>query len=81
MMRQSTVPKSYMLEKPPGPGKAELFLHQTVVPLAIDVAAAGEIAIQGLSRRTGVKPSVIVGSIAGGLVLLGIALRQARSNR
>ena len=74
------VDKSYMLEKPPGPGPAKTFLDQVVLPFAIDLAGSGEVAIQRLSERSGIRPAVLVGGIAGGVALV-IALAFARQPR
>lgn len=73
------IDKSYMLEKPAGPSAAKRYLDQVVVPFAMDVAGAGEVAVQNLSQRTGVRPAVLVGGMAGGLILLvALAVRQGR---
>ncbi len=71
------VDKTYMLEKPPGPSAFKLFLDQRVLPLAIDVAGAGEVAVQRLSRRTGVPPALLIGAAAGTcMVAAAIALTR-----
>lgn len=73
------VDKSYMLEKPPGPSPAKRYLDQVVVPFAMDLAGAGEVAVQNLSQRTGVRPAVLVGGMAGGVALLVVlAVRRGR---
>lgn len=73
------IDRAYMLEKPDGPGPAKRYLDQVVIPFAMDVAGAGEVAVQRLSRRTGLRPAVVAGGLAGGLaLLLVIAVRGAR---
>ena len=74
------VDESYMLEKPPGPGSAKRYLDQVLLPFAIDLAGSGEVAIQRLSERSGIRPAVLVGGIAGGVVLV-VALAFARQPR
>jgi hypothetical protein len=73
------IDRSYMLEKPAGPSPAKRYLDQIVVPFAMDVAGAGEVAVQNLSQRTGVRPAVLVGGMAGGVaLLLVLAVRRGR---
>lgn len=74
------VDKAYMIEKPPGPGPAKRYLDQVVLPFAIDLAGSGEVAIQRLSERSGIRPAVLVGGIAGGAILL-VALAVTRQPR
>lgn len=63
------VDKAYLLEKPPGPSSPKLFLDQWVIPLAIDVLGAGEVAVERVSQRTGVRPLVVIGAVAGTCLL------------
>ena len=73
------IDRAYMVEKPARPSAAKRYLDQVVVPFAIDMAGAGEVAVQNLSQRTGVRPAVLVGGMAGGIVLLvALAVRRGR---
>lgn len=74
------VDKAYMLDKPPGPGPAKRYLDQVLLPVAIDLAGSGEVAIQRLSERSGIRPAVILGGLAGGAILL-VALAVTRPDR
>lgn len=74
------VDKAYMLHKPPGPGPAKRYLDQVMLPVAIDLAGSGEVAIQRLSERSGIRPAVILGGLAGGAILLA-ALALGRQDR
>jgi hypothetical protein len=66
----AVVDKSYMLEKPPAPGPGKRFLNTVVLPFAIDLAGSGEVALQRLSERSGIRSAVLVAGVAGGAVLL-----------
>ena len=75
------VDKSYMVDRPPRPGPAHRYLVQVVLPVAIDLAGSGEVAVQRLSERSGIRPAVLMGGIAGGAVLLVALALGGRSRR
>ena len=70
--------RDYLLRKPPGPSAPKLFLDTQVVPLAVNVAGALEVALDRASARTGVRPAVI---LAGAVGLLSFALFRLLHNR
>lgn len=74
------VTQRYMLERRPPPSRGKLFLDQRVIPLAIDAAGSCEVALQRLSRRSGLNPVVLIGIGAGlllSLLTLGRGSRRA----
>ncbi len=76
------VGKDYLLEKPPGPTAPVRFVHQQVMPVMIDIAGAGEVALQRLSNRLAVKPAAILGGLAGaGAIFILAALRRRQRMR
>ena len=73
------VGRDYMLKKTTGPSAPKLFLDTQVVPLAVNVAGGVEVALEGLSRRTGIRPSVILAGLAGLVTVAALfGFRQPR---
>ena len=72
------VDRDYMLKKSSGPSSPKLFLDTKVIPLAVNAAGWIEVALDRASRRSGVRPAVILAGTAGLLscVLLGLWRRQ-----
>jgi hypothetical protein len=59
------VGRDYMLKKPSGPSAPKLFLDTKLVPAAVNMLGAAEVALDRLSVRTGLSPRTIVAGAAG----------------
>ena len=74
-----TVDRDYMLRKPPGPSATQLFVDTRIVPPVVNLLWDMEVALNRASVRTGVRPAIIVGGVAGALSL--ILFRLLRGSR
>lgn len=68
------IDRDYLLEKPSGPSAPKLFFDQKVVPLAVNMAGAVEVALVRAAERSGVRPSVIVSVSVAALTLSALAI-------
>src|ERR1700712_2327362 len=61
--KPTVISPDYMLEKPPGPSAAKVFLDTRVIPAAIDIAGTCEVALEQASKRTGLSVPVLLTGI------------------
>jgi len=71
--------RDYMLKKPSGPSASKHFLHTQIVPHAVNISGALEVALSRASARTGIRPAVILAGIAAAAVMTVFRLRQSRA--
>jgi hypothetical protein len=57
--------RDYLLKKPHGPSAPKLFLDTRVIPAAVNIAGGLEVALDRAAVRTGIRPAVILLSVAG----------------
>ena len=74
------VTKSYMLDRPPPPSPAKVFVNQQAIPRLIDAAGGFETLLQRMSNGARRRPGVAVISAFGcGWVLRRVVQRRRRS--
>lgn len=69
-----TVSRDYLMKQPSGPSAPKLFLDTRVVPRAVNIAGAMEVALDRAATRTGLRPAVLLagGSAAACLMLYSL---------
>ena len=70
--------RDYLLRKPAGPSAPKLFLDTRVVPVAVNMAGAVEVALDRAAARTGVRPALIVAGATTALALVVLGLLRNR---
>lgn len=72
------VTRDYLLRKPERPSAPKFYFDTEVVPIAVNLAGALEVAIDRTARRAGVRPALVVGGVAGllSLTMLGVLRRK-----
>jgi len=58
------VGRNYLLKKPTGPSTPKLFLDTKLVPAAVNVLGAAEVALNRASVRTGVSSGMLLAGAA-----------------
>jgi hypothetical protein len=74
------VGRDYMLKKPTGPSAPKLFLDTKLVPAAVNVLGATEVALNRASARTGLSSGMLLAGVAG-VGSLGLYWLLFRSGR
>lgn len=75
------VGRDYMLKKSSGPSSPKFFLDTQLVPLAVNVVGAVEVALARASRRSGVRSSLISAGIAGLGLFVALNIWRTRSKK
>jgi hypothetical protein len=72
------VDRDYMLKQPSGPSAPKLFLDTKLVPAAVNMLGAMEVALERASARTGVGTARLLAGVAGlGALGIGVLLFRA----
>ena len=74
-----TVGRNYLLEKPSGPSEPKRLFDQWVIPLIVNFASRCEFALDDASRRTGLRPSIVLSTGIAALVTLIWAVVRGRT--